>query len=338
MKRLVLMISLLGLLWTTDLWAAETAQKVYAIRDLDLSRQEEAQQLAEDVGQTLLIFYNEAAEEIFPVSFEQMGIKTTAVTLENKNGLDRLIGSHYGIALSWQREALKEAIVRESQFINTKPSDAYLKIGYDNSVTIVPEVIGETLNEEAMVREAEEKISPYGPLMLSLKTIKTAPEKTAEDLARLNIESLLGEFSTRFNGADTKRTNNIWLATTQIEEVFVMPGEEFSFNEAVGPRTKERGFSEAGVIVNNQHQKDYGGGVCQVSSTLFNAAEAAKMTIIERHSHSMSVSYVKKGRDAAVVYGEKDLRFRNDTDNPILIKSYFAYGKLTIKIFGKSPQ
>ncbi len=336
MRKIWLLISLLIFLIDVQTVEATAYQKVFDFKDLEDSTEAAAEVLAEKINHNYLIFWDKEQNQIWPITFAQAGIKAQAIALTAENGFERLFGNHYGVRLNWEREALPQMVLATTNFAEIKPTDAYFKIGYDNSVTIIPEVIGVKLDLAAITTDIEQSLSPDSPTVITLTTIKTPPAKNQSDLARLNIEGLLGEFSTRFNGGDTKRAGNIWLASTKIEEVFVMPGEEFSFNKIVGPRTKEQGFHEAGVIINNHHEKDYGGGVCQVSSTLYNAALAAKMTIIERHGHSMTVPYVEKGRDAAVVYDEKDFRFRNDTDNPILIKSYFAYGKLTIKIFGKT--
>jgi len=111
------------------------------------------------------------------------------------------------------------------------------------------------------------------------------------------------------------------LAAEAIDGVIIRPGEEFSFNETVGPMTRSRGFLLAKIFVRGKEKSGYGGGVCQISSTLFNAAEEAGLTVTERHAHSKKVGYVASGRDASTSYGGIDLKFRNDYDYPVYIEA-----------------
>jgi len=119
-----------------------------------------------------------------------------------------------------------------------------------------------------------------------------------------------------------------------MEGLILAPGQVFSFNQVVGPRTKDRGYDEADVILNNQLVPDIGGGVCQVSTTFYNAVLRANLEIMERHPHSLLIRYVEPGLDAAVAFGTKDFSFRNNTSGHLLIKSSAHYGTVTFKIFG----
>lgn len=130
----------------------------------------------------------------------------------------------------------------------------------------------------------------------------------------------ISSFATTIYDKNEHRVNNIKLAAEDLDGTVIEPGEVFSFNGTVGRRTKEKGYEEAPIFVNGEKGKGVGGGVCQVSTTLYNAALEADLEIIERHRHSRKVSYVEEGKDAAVVYNSKDLRFKNTKDYPIEIK------------------
>lgn len=130
------------------------------------------------------------------------------------------------------------------------------------------------------------------------------------------------------------RTENVRLAAAKLQGHILLPGQEFSFNGVVGPREMEEGFREAKIIVGGKFESGMGGGICQVSSTLYNTALLAGLTITERHNHSLQIAYVPLGRDATVVYGQKDLKFKNNTNCVLRIKTSLEGLKLTIGIYG----
>ena len=129
----------------------------------------------------------------------------------------------------------------------------------------------------------------------------------------------VAKFSTDYKGGNKNRIHNIKRAADAINGTILQPGETFSFNETVGPASKQAGYKKARIFVRGQDAEGYGGGICQVSSTLYNAADLAGLEITERHPHSKKVSYVPDGRDAATSYGGVDLRFTNTKTYPIQI-------------------
>jgi len=136
---------------------------------------------------------------------------------------------------------------------------------------------------------------------------------------------------------DKKRNNNVTLASQAISGLVMKPGDEFSFNGVVGERTRERGYMEAGVIVGGDRtEAGLGGGICQVSGTLFNAVVMADLEITERYTHSYELSYLKRGRDATVDYGNKDFKFKNNKNQPIILVMMVDTDKLTVtaQIYG----
>ncbi|MFR6055611.1 MAG: VanW family protein [Eubacteriales bacterium] len=146
---------------------------------------------------------------------------------------------------------------------------------------------------------------------------------------------LRAEFTTDYSKSAADRKHNIALAAKSLNDALVAPGEEFSFNRRVGERTKARGYKEAKIIVGGEFVEGVGGGVCQVSTTLYNAALLAGLWITECHPHSLQVSYVKPSFDAMVSYYTADLKFVNDTKNPMYLKTIADGNKLTVRIYGE---
>ncbi|MDO4739658.1 MAG: VanW family protein [Eubacteriales bacterium] len=160
------------------------------------------------------------------------------------------------------------------------------------------------------------------------------PKVTAEELA-----GQYGELSlavTNASSSNNNRINNIRLACEAINCLKLEPGEEFSFNEVVGQRTRDAGYKKAGVYISGEVGEEIGGGICQVSTTLFNAVVKADLEITERHNHSLPVSYVDNGKDATVSWGSQDLKFVNSSDEPVYIVAYVTDDwRVRVHVFGK---
>lgn len=148
---------------------------------------------------------------------------------------------------------------------------------------------------------------------------------------------LLSKYITYFNAANKNRTYNIGLACSHLNNTIVDPGAVFSFNGTTGPRGTVNGYKDSIIFKNGEKVIEAGGGVCQVSSTLYNAALAADLKILERHRHSLDVDYVPKGRDATVYYGHLDFKFKNNTPGQIQIKTQIINNQLTVSLY-KIPQ
>lgn len=149
---------------------------------------------------------------------------------------------------------------------------------------------------------------------------------------------LRSQFYTTYSSSNEERKNNIYLASKSLNNTFVDVGGEFSFNKTVGERTIKRGYKVAKIIFNGSFIEGVGGGVCQVSTTLYNAVLLAGLTITEYHPHSLAVSYVAPSFDAMVNSGSADLRFVNNTENPIIIKTIANGERLTVQIYGEESQ
>ena len=162
----------------------------------------------------------------------------------------------------------------------------------------------------------------------------THPEVTSEALRSQIVAHELGKFTSDYSSSTADRAYNIKLACEKINGYVLEPGEEFSYNDVVGPRTAERGFRIANVYVGNTVQPGIGGGICQESSTMYNAIIFANLEITERRNHTLPVSYVPMGRDATVSYGTTDFRFKNNTSHPIEIIATAEGGINTVSIMG----
>lgn len=147
--------------------------------------------------------------------------------------------------------------------------------------------------------------------------------------------SVRAKFYTSYGASSEERKFNIALAVKSINDTIVDVGGEFSFNGVVGERTEKRGYKKAKIIMGGKFVDGVGGGVCQVSTTLYNAVLLAGLKVTEYHSHSLPVSYVVPSFDAMVNSGSADFRFVNDTHNPIIIKAYANDTTLTVRIFGE---
>ncbi|MEH7331743.1 VanW family protein [Neobacillus drentensis] len=152
-----------------------------------------------------------------------------------------------------------------------------------------------------------------------------------EDVAHLN-EVVVASYTTRFDSRVIGRSKNIELSAQAINNVIVGAGDFFSFNTTVGPSDAAHGYQKAKEIVNKQLVDGIGGGICQTSSTLFNSVDQIGVSYVEKHHHSLSVGYVPAGRDATVSYGGPDFRFQNTKGVPILIKTIYGKGTLTVEV------
>lgn len=154
-----------------------------------------------------------------------------------------------------------------------------------------------------------------------------------EPTKKAPVEKVLSEFSTPIKSKSSNRLNNIKITCSSLNETTIKNGESFSFCNTVGKATESKGYKLADVIINKEVQKALGGGMCQVSTTLYNAAlGVSSIKITERHPHGKAVNYVEEGKDAAVSHGSKDLKFVNNTGNTIKIYANADNGKVYVKI------
>lgn len=152
------------------------------------------------------------------------------------------------------------------------------------------------------------------------------------------INGIVSNYSTQFNRGDINRTDNIKLACSRINNKLLMPGDVFSMNSALGPRTHANGYKEAPIIFKNELVPGTGGGVCQVSSTLYNTVLLAGLDVIEREQHSLTLSYISPGRDATITEDSIDFRFVNNLDYPVYLQASVSGNRLNISMLGKKSE
>lgn len=166
---------------------------------------------------------------------------------------------------------------------------------------------------------------------INLPVLTLYPKTSTKQVKSIN--SILGQFSTSFNDS-TSRGSNIHVAGESTSDVLLMPGETFSYNKKTGARNWVNGYQSAPIIVGGRVVNGEGGGVCQVSTTIYNAALLSGLTIDEVHNHSLPSRYAPRGRDATVSYGYTDLKFTNPYTHPVYIKNIVGNGAITSKIYG----
>lgn len=203
---------------------------------------------------------------------------------------------------------------------------------------VVPHEQGYALEDDILrplILETFKKSDSNNKIILPVKVID--PKITVDDLTNAGIHEMLSSYTTTFKSEDVNRTDNIKLAALKTNGTILYPGTIFSFNEIVGPREKEYGFKEALEIVDGEFVPGIGGGICQVSSTLYNAVLLANLNIVERYNHSKPLSYVPLGQDATVAYDALDFKFINNTTEPLLIVAEVEGNKLVVGIVGHRP-
>ncbi|WP_018930408.1 VanW family protein [Gracilibacillus lacisalsi] len=212
--------------------------------------------------------------------------------------------------------------------ISQEPVDATI----DDDGIIVPGQEGYTLHRQKFTELFYTNFFEKDAIRIEAPILKLHPRVDSELLADIRTQQI-GQYITYFNANNEERSHNISLSAEAINNHVVFPGKTFSFNEVVGKRTKEKGYLPAPEIVKGELTEGIGGGICQVSSTLFNAVDRAGVEIIERYSHSRKVPYVPPGRDATVSWYGPDFTFKNNYNQPLLIRSKAIDGKVIINIY-----
>ena len=236
----------------------------------------------------------------------------------------------------YDHEALRALTDGIVNYVNRDPVNSMVQSFDFNTAafTFTEDVPGAYIDPELLYAQVAEILDSG----VARKEIRVVPEKRIAALTRaefMNSFGLISEFSTTTT-KDNNRNTNIQLSAQAINGKTVLPGEIFSFNGATGERTAARGYREAPAISGGQSKDEVGGGVCQTSSTLFNAVARADLEIIERNPHAWPSHYIDKGLDATVNWPGLDFKFRNNTDQPIFIVAGYKNRKVTVKIYGMS--
>jgi vancomycin resistance protein YoaR len=234
------------------------------------------------------------------------------------------------------RERTGETLKKMTEKIGTSARNAEFEVVGDR-VSIIPSENGFEVDVGATLTNMEEALSNAHLRQASLVMSTTRPERTTEAAASMGIKEKVSTFTTQFDPRALPRVHNIRLLAGALDNTLVAPGDVFSFNGTIGPRTAAKGYQEAPTIVNGELVPTLGGGICQVGTTFFNAIFFAGLEIEERHNHSFYISKYPAGRDATVSWGGADLKFKNDTPNYLLVKTDSTQSSLTVSLYGTSP-
>jgi vancomycin resistance protein YoaR len=225
---------------------------------------------------------------------------------------------------------------RLEKTLDTPPKDADFAITAGGGVRIVPSQPGLALDVPQSVARILSAATNVRNRAATLVLAEQQPKRTTADAQAMGITGTVGSYET-FYGGIANRIHNVQLVAHLVDHKFISPGETFSFNGTTGERSAAKGFLEAPVIVNGEVQTGLGGGVCQVSTTVFNAAYEAGLPITSRTNHALYISHYPLGRDATVDYPGLDLKFVNDTGHWLLLRTWVGSSSLTVVLYG-APQ
>lgn len=251
-----------------------------------------------------------------------------------KKKLEQHFPLEYEINLQTSEKVLD---ARAKNFLNVPVNASVTQ--QEDGIKVIEGKKGEGLNIEKTVRNVNEFLNQDWDGKsgtVQAEVIERDPSVTAEDLGEAT--DLLGSYTTYYGGGEDGRSKNVESGAMHLNGILLRPGEEQSANAAMEPYTAENGYAEAASYESNTVVQTMGGGICQVSTTLYNALLYAELEIVERYPHSMLVSYAEPSMDAAIADDVLDLVFKNNLDSPVYIETVLAEGNLTFNIYGKETR
>ncbi|MDG4657390.1 VanW family protein [Ectobacillus antri] len=216
----------------------------------------------------------------------------------------------------------------------SKPKNASIAIN-GTAITITESKDGSQVDKNQLKALTEQSIATANT-QIQVPIMAVRPERTTEDVKNMGITEVIAEYRTPMNGRNASQTFNVQRAASTLTGAFVAPDEVFSFNGRVGITDAKNGYQSAAVFINGKIEQSAGGGVCQVSSTLYGAVLRADLAVVERSNHSLPVGYIPLGQDAAVADYGPDLKFKNNTGKHIYIQSFVENNQAVARIFGTS--
>lgn len=341
------------IIWAAALLTQKTFYKGVLVEGIDLSGLNiiEARTLIENSlnekyrGQTITLQYK---DRVWTLKFNDISYKfLTGEALEKAymagrtgsifNRLYRMLDmtfNNVSIACEadFDRSKLKSILSDIKKQVDKKEEDASI-IFKNGNIQINKEVIGALLDIDTNLRIIENQVLKRNYHNIELSVKEMIPRVVYDDIK--DLKHFISSFSTIFNAGDINRSDNIRLASERINNTLLLPGDIFSMDKALGPRTAENGYKEAPVIYKNELIKGPGGGVCQVTTTLYGAVLRAKVEVLERTPHSLPLGYVQPGQDATIAEAAIDFKIQNSYNYPIAILSEVKGNRLIIKILGK---
>ena len=240
----------------------------------------------------------------------------------------------YPLELEFDKDKVTSIVTEQGSKYDVEAQNASLSKS-NGKFVITPGTTGEKIDVSASVSRIMSSLDNFNgqDMTVDLCVIEDVPKASAEDLEK--IQDVIGSFKTSFKTSGADRSGNVRNGTRLVDGTVLMPGDRFSMYETVSPFTEENGYFLAGSYLNGMVVESLGGGICQVSSTLYNAVLRAELEVDERHNHSMIVSYVDLSSDAAISGTSKDFKFTNNTDYPIYIEGYTTEDKQVVfNIYG----
>ncbi len=272
----------------------------------------------------------------FDINYELNKYNRFGSKQERQQLLQKMLAAGIGkdVAIEYLFPNIQKTLDNIADNIYIKPHDAALKTNTNTEKVffVTKEIIGVKLDENELYNILCSTYLADKELKIDLPTSKLYPKVTSKDFDYISKRA---DFSTNIANSSSDRKHNIKNALNSLNMVEVAPNAIFSFNKTVGKRTAQNGYRQAKIIVNNEYVDGLGGGVCQVSTTLYNSALLAGMDIVEANKHSKQIGYVKYGFDAMVNFGSSDLKFKNPTENKIIIVTNYSPSTARIRIFGK---
>lgn len=268
--------------------------------------------------------FNKAVDEAYSLGREGNPFERYSTIKDLKKGRKNI-----ELESIYDSDLILKLVDKIEEDLNQEALDASLEFN-GGSFVVTEDKPGVTLKKSDLINMIVDSINNPQDIDIPVEIVE--PKVTKELLGRVN--GLIGQFSTSFKGSSSGRIQNIRQAAKSVSNLLVLPGEEISFNEMVGPIGISTGYTQAPVIVNGELTPGLGGGICQASTTLYNALLLSDVKIVERHPHSIAASYVPRGTDGAVARGYLDLKFKNDFDFPIYIQSNIVGNNIHFYIYG----
>ncbi|MGK0464984.1 VanW family protein [Clostridium sp.] len=232
---------------------------------------------------------------------------------------------------------IEEMVEKIAKNTNKKPVNATIKMVSSGKFNVTNDVIGKQLDSDKLKGEIKDKINGVlseDTISIEAPVNEMKPKITAATLKA--IDKKISSFTTNYASSASGRATNINLSTKSINGTLLMPGDVFSFNGVVGKRTAKSGYQAAGIIIGDKLEQGLGGGICQTSSTLYNAILGTELMSVERVHHTFPSHYVPKGQDATVDYGNLDYKFKNTLKYPIFIEGYTSNRNVSFNIYSSS--
>lgn len=291
-----------------------------------------------------------AADKQYTIGYSDLNLKynvketveTAFAYGKNLNSIERFSKirtpeqKDFDLQFTYNNEVISTKVTDLEKEINSEKKDATIKRDSAGKFIITDEKIGQTLDVQALINSLNEKIASTKQGNVEVEAIinKDIPKKTKELLSK--IDTKISSYSTNFATSTIDRATNIQIGAKTINGTLLMPGEKFSFSGIVGNTTPDKGYRAGKAIKGDQLVDDYGGGICQVSTTLHNAVIRTGILPDSRRNHSMAVSYVPPGLDATIAYGGQDYVFTNPYQFPIYVEGYVSGRNVTFNLYSNS--